>query len=38
MAFTDTRLSESEKSLLASMVGRTLEELVHDEYIVNSTT
>lgn len=38
MAFTDTRLSESEKSLLAGMVGRTLEELVHDEYIVNSTT
>ena len=31
MAFTDTRLSGSEKSLLAGMVGKTLEELVHDE-------
>ena len=38
MAFTDTRLSGSEKSLLAGMVGKTLEELVHDEYTVNHTT
>ena len=35
MAFTDTRLSGSEKSLLAGMVGKTLEELVHDEYTVH---
>ena len=38
MAITDTRLSEREKSLLASMIGKTLDELVHDEFVVNPTT
>ena len=38
MAITDVRLSEREKSLLAGMIGKTLDELIRDEYIVNPTT
>lgn len=33
MGMTDTRLTYDEKSLLAHMVGKTLDELVHDKYI-----
>ena len=38
MAFTDVRLSEREKSFLAGMIDKSLDELVHDEHIVNPTT
>ena len=32
MAVTDARLTGAEKSILAGMIGKTLEEFVHDEY------
>lgn len=38
MATTDTRLTDNAKSILASMIGKTLEAFAHDEYVVNPST
>lgn len=38
MAATDTRLSSEEKALLASMIGKSLDELVHDNYVINPSS
>ena len=35
MATTDVRLTDDEKAILASMVDKKLELLIHDEYVVN---
>lgn len=38
MATTDARLTNDAKSLLAGMIGKTLEVFAHDEYVVNPST
>lgn len=38
MAATDTRLADGEKALLASMVDKKLEFLIHDEYLINPSS
>lgn len=38
MTRTDIRLAENEKLLLAGMIGKTLDEFIHDECTVNHTT
>lgn len=38
MTITDIRLAKNEKSLLASMIGKTLDELAHDKYIAKHAT
>ena len=38
VSFTDVRLSEYEKSLLVDMVGKRLDEFIHDKYIATPMT
>lgn len=38
MAVTDARLTDAEKSILAGMIGKTLDEFIHDEYMANPST
>lgn len=38
MAVTDARLTHAEKTLLAGMIGKSLDELVHDNYVINPSS